>query len=313
MTFVRVLGVSAGYSPDSPIIRDVTMHVPMGQMMAVLGPSGCGKTTLLRTIAGLLPVAEGTIQFDGIDVNTVPAEKRGTAMVFQKPLLFPHLNVSENVAFGLRMRGIRAEERARLVAEALSRVHLAGFGPRRVNQLSGGQEQRVALARALVVSPRVLLLDEPLSSLDVSLRAEMREMIRSLQRALGITSVFVTHDQQEAAELAHEIVVMIAGHVVQTGSARVLYTRPATPAVARLFGWQRWNGDVWCRPESVETGFPSEGWIPMQGRVLDVRDVGTHLVASVEVGISHLVRAHITAVPGETVHLRVHAADTVEF
>lgn len=237
MTAIALDRVTKTYADAAaPAVRDCSLELPAGTITALLGPSGCGKTTILKLVAGLLVPTRGDIMFDGRSVRGVPAEQRQAAMVFQDHLLFPYMSVGENVAFALRMRGVRMAERARAAAAMLEQVRLAGFAPRRPRELSGGQQQRVALARALVAQPRALLLDEPLSNLDAHLRDEMRTLIRSLQRASGVTTLVVTHDQQEAVTLADRIVLLFDGVVQQVGSPRDFYTRPANAAVARFFG-----------------------------------------------------------------------------
>jgi len=217
-------------------VRDLTLQVPPGALVALLGPSGCGKTTTLRMIAGLLTPDTGDVRLAGESVRDVPAERRETTLVFQQPTLFPHLDVEANVGFGLKMRRFGRAVTATRVREALRVVQLTGYERRKPAQLSGGQQQRVALARALVVAPRVLLLDEPLSSLDPGLRDEMRELIAHLHAAEGITTVLVTHDREEAMMLAAHIAFLSAGRLQQYGPPEVLYERPATAAVARFFG-----------------------------------------------------------------------------
>ena len=233
---LRLESVSAGYGRGR-VLDSLSLDADEGTLLALLGPSGCGKTTVLRVIAGLVPVESGEVWFGDERVTDVPAERRSVAVVFQKPLLFPHMSVAENVGFGLAMRGWSAQRRRGPVDEMLRLVQLDGFGPRRPKELSGGQEQRVALARALVTEPRLLLLDEPLTALDENLRVELRGLIRDLQRRLGITTLFVTHDQREAADMADQVVLMLEGRVAQSGPARDFYTRPASEAVARFFGW----------------------------------------------------------------------------
>ncbi|MBL8673134.1 MAG: ABC transporter ATP-binding protein [Alphaproteobacteria bacterium] len=217
-------------------VDGVTLVVPPGSMTALLGPSGCGKTTLLRCIAGLADLDAGSIAVDGADIGALPPWRRGLGMVFQSYALFPHMTVAENAAFGLRMRGTgRAEARER-VARALALVRLEGFEERRPSELSGGQQQRAALARALVTEPPVLLLDEPLSALDAKLRHAMRLELRELQRRLGITTIVVTHDQDEAMAMADQVAVMNAGRIEQVASPETVYRRPATPFVAEFVG-----------------------------------------------------------------------------
>ncbi len=234
-TRVSLAGLSKRYG-ESHAVRNLTLDLPPGKITALLGPSGCGKTTTLKMIAGLIAPTAGDVAFDGASVVRVPAERRGAVMVFQNHLLFPYLSVAENVAFGLKMRGKDRATIQRKVSEMLAQVRLAGFEDRQPRQLSGGQAQRVALARALVVEPRVLLLDEPLSNLDAHLRDEMRELILGLQRQSGITTVFVTHDQEEAVLLADRVVLMLDGVLQQVGEPRAFYERPASVAVARFFG-----------------------------------------------------------------------------
>jgi ABC-type Fe3+/spermidine/putrescine transport system ATPase subunit len=202
----------------------------------LLGPSGCGKTTILKMIAGLFPPTTGDITFNGQSVIAIPAERRGAVMVFQNHLLFPHMTVAENVAFGLKMRGTDQTEVDWRVAEMLELVKLSGYEKRRPKQLSGGQQQRVALARALVIEPKVLLLDEPLSNLDAHLRQEMRDLIFELQRRFDITTVVVTHDQEEAVILADYIALIFDGRLQQLGEPSDFYERPLTMPIARFFG-----------------------------------------------------------------------------
>ena len=210
-----------------------------GEFFALLGPSGCGKTTTLRLLAGLEVPDSGTIQFGGRDVTQMPPEKRNAAMVFQSYALFPHMNVYDNVAFGLRARRMPREQIGPRVAEALGYVQLDGMERRAVTELSGGQQQRVALARALAVHPAILLLDEPLSNLDAELRYATRRQIADLQGRIGFTAVYVTHDQEEALELAHRIAVMRNGVVHQIGTPEEILHAPATEFVASFLERQR--------------------------------------------------------------------------
>ncbi|QQS44903.1 MAG: ABC transporter ATP-binding protein [Acidobacteriota bacterium] len=236
MTSVQLREISAAYGRNHVLDR-ITLEIAAGEFIALLGPSGCGKTTLLKIIAGLMQPSSGDVRFDDESVLGVAAERRRLAMVFQKPLLFPYLNVEENVAFGLKMKGVPGDERARRVREALALVQMEDFGERSPRQLSGGQEQRIALARALVTEPRVMLLDEPFSALDEKLRVEMRSLVRSLQQRLGITTIFVTHDQDEAAALADRIALLLDGGLEQFSPPRDFYLEPRTEAAARFFGW----------------------------------------------------------------------------
>jgi len=221
---------------DFHAVRDVSLSVADGEFVVLLGPSGCGKTTTLRMVAGFIEPTAGNVKLGGSDVTLLPPWKRNTGMVFQSYALFPHLSVAQNVAFGLEMRKLPRPEIDKRVEEALALVRLGGFGARLPRQLSGGQQQRVALARALAIRPDVLLLDEPLSNLDAKLRQEVRVEIRELQRQLGLTTVMVTHDQEEALTMADRLVVMNEGMVHQVGSQRDLYERPADRFVAGFVG-----------------------------------------------------------------------------
>ena len=236
MTSVTLTNLSKSYDGLAPAVHGLTLTAQSGRIMALLGPSGCGKTTILKLIAGLLAPDAGEIAFDGRSVHAIPTEKRGAVMVFQNHLLFPGMSVADNVGFGLRMRGVEKRTRRKRIEEMLALVRLAGLGARRPHELSGGQQQRVALARALIVEPAVLLLDEPLSNLDAHLRDEMRDLIFTIQRQLDITTVFVTHDQEEAVILGDEIALIFDGRLQQVGPPDDFYERPASPAVARFFG-----------------------------------------------------------------------------
>ncbi len=216
--------------------RDVSLEVGPGEFVTLLGPSGCGKTTTLRMIAGFETPDAGRIEIGGEDVTGLPVERRNIGFVFQNYALFPHLPVFENVAYGLRVRGLVRDALEREVGEVLALVGLAGYERQFPNQLSGGEQQRVALARAIVIRPRVLLFDEPLSNLDARLRVQMRSEIRELQKRLAITTVYVTHDQEEAMAVSDRIAVMNRGSIVQQGSAEDLYSRPYDEFVAQFIG-----------------------------------------------------------------------------
>jgi len=223
-------------------VRDLTLVIPQGEFLTLLGPSGCGKTTTLRMVAGFVAPTAGRIVLDGRVLSSaeeriiVPPERRGMGMVFQSYAVWPHMTAAQNVAYPLRRGGIRRAEVERRTRDALALVHLDGMASRYSTELSGGQQQRVALARALVMEPAVLLLDEPLSNLDAQLREEMRAELRDLHGRLGITVVYVTHDQAEAMALSDRIVVLFAGHAVQAGSPREVYEHPADPVIAAFVG-----------------------------------------------------------------------------
>ncbi len=233
---VQVRSVSKVFADTVTAVNAVSLDIAAGEFFALLGPSGCGKTTLLRMIAGLESPTTGRILVAGEDVTDVPPHRRPVNLVFQHYALFPHLTVAQNVAFGLRYHGIRGTEARQRVTEALDLVQLPGYGARKPDQLSGGQRQRVALARAIVLRPTVLLLDEPLGALDQKLRREMQLELKRLQRTLGITFVFVTHDQEEALTMSDRIAVMNRGVVEQLGTAEQVFERPRTRFVAEFMG-----------------------------------------------------------------------------
>ncbi|MDZ4095205.1 MAG: ABC transporter ATP-binding protein [Paracoccaceae bacterium] len=217
-------------------LHDISFDIAPGEFFSLLGASGCGKTTLLRILAGIEQPSGGAILIDGQSMTGVPANRRPTNMVFQSYAIFPHLNVAENIGYGLRNMALSKSQAASRIDEALHLVKLAGLGARNAHQLSGGQRQRVALARALVCRPKVLLLDEPLSALDKNLREDMQLELRALQRTVGITFVFVTHDQEEALTLSDRIAIMADGRVLQIDTPRALYERPANRKVAEFIG-----------------------------------------------------------------------------
>lgn len=233
---VELQGLVKRYGRDVVAVDHVDLSIDRGELVTLLGPSGCGKTTALRMIAGLIRPSAGKVLLDDDDVTRLPAYLRDVTMVFQSYALFPHMNVFENVAYGLRVTRTSSDEIARRVAEALEMVGLGAFASRATSELSGGQQQRVALARALAIRPRVLLFDEPLSNLDAKLRKRVREDIRELQTRLGITSVYVTHDQEEALAISDRVVVMRSGAIEQIGRPRDLYTRPSSRFVADFIG-----------------------------------------------------------------------------
>ncbi len=224
------------YYGDYHALRGISATIHSGEFFSLLGPSGCGKTTLLRTIAGFEDISSGAVLIDGKDAAQIPANKRPTNMVFQSYAIFPHLTVEENVGFGLRREGLSKDEMGRRVGDALEMVNLKGFGKRAAHALSGGQRQRVALARALILKPKVLLLDEPLSALDKKMREQMQVELIKLQRQVGITFILVTHDQEEALVMSDRIAVMFEGQIVQLDEPETLYRLPKSRQVADFIG-----------------------------------------------------------------------------
>ncbi|MBA1272916.1 ABC transporter ATP-binding protein [Stutzerimonas azotifigens] len=234
-TAVQLDGVLKRFG-DSIALQKVSLKIQEGEFVTLLGPSGCGKTTLLNLMAGFADADNGEIFIDGQLVTETPPYQREIGIVFQNYALFPHMNVAKNVGYGLRMRGVPKPEIAERVEQALALVKLSGYGERKPRELSGGQQQRVALARALVIRPKVLLLDEPFSALDKNLRLSMQIELKEIQRKLGVTTVFVTHDQSEALSMSDRVVVMSAGHVRQIGTPDAIYRRPEDPFVAGFVG-----------------------------------------------------------------------------
>ena len=234
-TAIRICNLVKKYGSFTAVDH-ISLDIAPGEFITLLGSSGCGKTTVLRTIAGFLEADEGEIYFGDRLMNGVPPEKRDVSMMFQSYALFPHKTVENNVNFGLRMHGANREEQRRKVEEELSMVHLTGLNDRKPQELSGGQQQRVALARAMAVTPRVLLFDEPLSNLDAKLRETVRMEIRAIQRRYKITTVYVTHDQEEALSISDRVVVMDGGRVVQTGTPEEIYKKPRNEFIAHFIG-----------------------------------------------------------------------------
>ena len=267
-------------------LKDISITVEDGEFICLLGGSGCGKTTLLRLIAGLETHDEGDILLGSEDLTKVPCHKRNIGMVFQSLALFPHLNVGDNVAYGMRLRGTSARASAAEVTRLLDMVGLSGLAKRSVAALSGGQKQRVAIARALALQPQVFLMDEPFSALDAALRDQMQEEVKRIQRDLGVTTVFVTHDQREAMALADRIVVMNDGKIEQAASPDELYTRPATRFVAEFIGINNiieraGKPTIAVRPEAIVLSAPSGG---LEGQILRQRRLGALLEREIQVG-----------------------------
>ena len=235
MASIQIVGLEKHFG-DVKALSNINLEIEKGEFFTLLGPSGCGKTTLLRTIAGFYHQDQGDVYIDGELINKVPAYQRNTGMVFQNYAVFPHMSVFDNVAYGLRVRKLTKEEILRKVSAALKSVHLEGYEQRTPDKLSGGQQQRVGLARAMAIQPRVQLFDEPLSNLDAKLRIEMREEIRAVQKSLGITSIYVTHDQEEALVISDRIAVMNQGVIQQIGAPWEIYSNPQNTFVAYFVG-----------------------------------------------------------------------------
>ncbi|KKB67078.1 ABC transporter ATP-binding protein [Burkholderia pseudomallei] len=308
--------VSFRYPGGAHGVDAVTLHAQPGELLAVIGRSGSGKSTLLRLSAGLLDGYAGRIAIGGADMAGVPVWRREVGMVFQQYALFPHLSVADNVAYGLRMRGVAAAERRRRALEMLERVGLAAHAARSTTQLSGGQQQRVALARALVIEPALLLLDEPLAALDAGIRHQLRDEIRALQRACRATTLFVTHDQDEALSMADRVAIVDGGRVLQVGTPRSLYERPVSAQVARFIGHStilrgrvQAGGtiDVLVRPEHVEPDPPAQCVNRIEGALGEVRYFGaTHRYDFLPHGAAHplLCEGRVLAARGVAIEPR---------
>ncbi len=322
-------------------VKNVELTVPHGTFVCLLGPSGCGKTTLMRMVAGLDLPTSGAIKLDGKDITNVPTHKRELGMVFQSLALFPHLTVGENIAYSLRIRGVGKEEQKKRVDELLAMIHLSGYADRPVAKLSGGQRQRVAIARALAISPKLFLLDEPLSALDAKLREAMQVELRQLQQRLGITTIVVTHDQREAMTMADTVVVMSGGEIRQAAAPVEIYRRPADTFVADFIGMTNlidFNADgtgasvlgasipglavpaglksgiISVRPEDVH--LVAAGNAPITGTVTFVRDLGGTIETFVEAGGKQIVAVSMpNARPdvsvGQSVGVQLNPGDCV--
>ncbi len=315
MTHVSLKQLTKVY-PGSiePSLDQLSLEIASGELTALLGPSGCGKTTTMKMIAGLLEPTAGDVTFDGRSVLRDKPEHRGVVMVFQNYLLFPYMSVAANIGFGLKMRKIGQTEIDRRVSEMLDLVKLPDLGARRPSELSGGQQQRVALARALIVQPNVLLLDEPLSNLDAHLRFEMRDLIRNLQQDMGITTIFVTHDQEEAVVLADKVALILDGRLKQYDVPSAFYSRPVDKATALFFGGQNFlagtvnddqfvtrfgslrlsektpngPGTLTIRPENIRIGSTADGRNSVVASLTDKIYLGTQTRLQCQVGETQL-------------------------
>ena len=233
---LQIERIAVRYGDSDPVLKGISVQVAAGEFIALLGSSGCGKTTLLRAISGFVPVQSGRVLASGRDITHVSPDKRNMAMVFQSYALWPHMTAAQNIGYGLKLRGMRREQIRVRVDEILAMLKLDGLGGRRVTKLSGGQRQRVALGRALAVNPQFLLLDEPLSNLDAQVRIQVRHEIKALQESLGITTIHVTHDREEAMVMADRLIIIDAGEISQVGSPEEVYNRPVSPFVASFMG-----------------------------------------------------------------------------
>ena len=302
MTHVSIKNLTKIYPGSTiPSLDNLSLEIESGSLTALLGPSGCGKTTTMKMIAGLLDQTEGDVTFDNISILNEKPENRGVVMVFQNHLLFPYMNVQDNIGFGLKMRNVDKDQIYKRVLEMLDLVKLPNMENRMPKELSGGQQQRVALARALIVQPKVLLLDEPLSNLDAHLRFEIRDLIRNLQQSMGITTIFVTHDQEEAVVLADQVALILDGRLKQYDKPDVFYKRPIDVLTAQFFGGQNFikgtsknnlfnsnigeftlpqnclkgSGILTFRPENVQIGKAPKNLNTVKAKIIDKIFLGT--------------------------------------
>ena len=298
---------------DFTALDDVSLSVPDGSLTALLGPSGGGKSTLLRVIAGLETPDAGDVSFSGESVSALPPQKRGVGFVFQHYAAFKHMNVRDNIGFGLKIRKRTKDEIRERVDELLALVHLDGFADRYPSQLSGGQRQRMALARALAVQPRVLLLDEPFGALDATVRKELRDWLRKLHDEVHVTTIFVTHDQEEALEVAEQVAVINGGRIEQTGSPDELYEQPANAFVMGFVGPVTRLGETWVRPHDIEVRHDEEGGA-IQALIERVARVGFEVRVEAALGdgtpipilVTRDLADELELAAGQIVWLRVH-------
>ena len=298
MTNVKVNSVAKTYG-NTPVLADITTEFPEGSFTSLLGPSGSGKTTLLRIVAGFIKPDHGMVMIGNNDVTSVPVWGRNIGMMFQSYALFPHMTITQNVAFGLERRGIKGAEARKQAEAALEMVHLPGFGNRMPKQLSGGQQQRVALARAIVIKPSVLLLDEPLSALDRRLRQEMQVELLRIQRESGLTTIFVTHDQEEALTLSDKVAILDRGRIVQIGEPDAVYEKPLTRFAAEFLGDSNFltgiveNGAVRLADGTV---VKSVSDLPANGSTVTLAVRPEKMSVSTEMTAGNSIRARITTV-----------------
>ena len=308
---------------DFTALSGVSLNIREGEFFTLLGPSGCGKTTLLRMIAGFNSIEGGDFYFGDKRINDVPAHKRDIGMVFQNYAIFPHLTVAENVAYGLKARKVAKAEISRRVAEALELVQISHLADRKPNELSGGQQQRVALARAFVIEPSVLLMDEPLSNLDAKLRVQMRTVIKKLQRRLGITTIYVTHDQEEALAISDRIAVMKDGVIMQIGTPNEIYAKPQNPFVAGFIGTSNFldcdvaNGKVTIQGEQtleipMAKPFTGPGKLSARPEQLFFSDTGMPGKVLFSTFLGDFVEYEVELNNGQSLTVNEYTKDTVE-
>lgn len=337
MSYIEIKDVNKTFEDGQHVLKGVSLSIEKGEFITLLGSSGCGKTTLLRSIAGLTGISSGKIFIDGTDVTTLSPKQRNLAMVFQQHSLFPTMNVHDNIGFGLRFKKMSSEEKERKIKEALELIELEGFEKKYPSQLSGGEQQRVSLARGIVTNPKVLLLDEPFSAIDAKLRKALQIRIKNIHTSLGITTIFVTHDQEEAMRMSDRIYLMNQGKIEQCGSPMDLYLNPQTAYAAGFIGhynlmdgitWKSicdvndTNGHYAVRPESIYiSGQPwdrASGQVYLEGNVKQITYQGnvvrySVLVNGVNLDVDQLYEGQNQLARGDKAYLRMAVEDVIHY
>ncbi|MER0281784.1 ATP-binding cassette domain-containing protein [Clostridioides difficile] len=325
MSFLQIKNISKNYGKVK-VLKDIAIDIEKGEFICLLGPSGCGKSTLLRIIAGLEDKHDGKIIINDKDMTNLPPESRNFGIVFQSYALFPNMNVYKNIAFGLENKNISKSDIRKKVKEVLEVVELSGYEKKYPSQLSGGQQQRVALARAIALEPDFLLLDEPLSALDAKVRLKLREQIRSLHRKLGITTIMVTHDQEEALCLADKMVVMNSGEIIQIGTPKEVYKNPNTPFVADFIGTINFMDDginkIAIRPEDIKVEFneDSKDKDVKIGEILDIEFRGfnyritvEHCFKQIKIDVVSKVMEQMNLCIGSKINFKIPTEGIIEY
>lgn len=337
MSYIEIEQVSKAYEDTQQVLKQVSLSIEKGEFVTLLGPSGCGKTTLLRSIAGLETVDSGRIYIDGVNITHLSPRQRNLAMIFQQHSLFPTMTVYDNIAFGLKLKKMPKSQIDQKVRDTLAIIDLVGSEKKYPSQLSGGEQQRVSLARCIVTDPKVLLLDEPFSAIDAKLRKSLQVKIKQIHTALGITSIFVTHDQEEAMRMSDRIYLMKDGQIEQCGSPMDLYLSPKSAYVAGFIGhYNMIEGPLWAstvngsdpaghyaiRPESIELsdlpGPAQEGWICLQGQISQMIYQGKVLrytvdAADISLDVDRLFEGQCQYQRGDTVYLRIRQENIIHY
>ena len=303
MSYLQASGLNKSYD-DTTVFSDISFSLDKGEFVTLLGPSGCGKSTLLRCIAGLVQPDGGSVSINGESITNTPARHRGMAMVFQSYALFPNMTVWDNIAFGLKMQKMKSSNIQERVSQVIELVELGGKERRYPSSLSGGQKQRVALARSLVVRPKILLLDEPLSALDARIRKSLREQIRTIQKELSLTTLFVTHDQEEALTLSDRVLLMNHGRIIQSGTAEQIYTEPASVFVVQFIG--NYNLLTSFQAQTI-LGFESNTPVAIRPESIYVKEPGRHYGHGIGHEVTGIVKDHLLL--GNVIRYKMQVGD----